>query len=161
MPTASLPPPRQLRRVHQHRVLVVIDEPCPSPSLCAGVREHAAREPIEVMIIAPAHDSAATQWYVDEDAARADATQRLRSCVSCLADNGIRAKGRVADPDPVSAIADALQDFPADEILIVTAQRPSTWLHKSVIERARSSFEQPIKHLVVPPTAPLPARGRS
>ena len=152
MTTASLTPFRQLRRAHRHRVLVVVDEPCPSPSLCASVREQAAREPIEALVIAPAHGSAATQWYIDDDAARADATQRLRACVSCLASAGIRADGRLADPDPVSAIADALHNFPADEILIVTApQRPSTWLHKGVIDRARRRFPQPIKHLVLPP----------
>ena len=152
MTTASLTPPRQLQRAHRHRVLVVVDEPCTSPSLCASVREQAAREPIEALIIAPAHGSAATQWYIDEDAARADATQRLRGCVSCLSGAGIHAEGRLADPDPVNAITDALHDFPADEILIVTApQRPSTWLHRSVIDRARCTFQQPVKHLVVPP----------
>ncbi len=162
MPTASLTQPRRLRRAHRHRVLVVVDEPCPSRSLCASVREQAAREPIEALIIAPAHGSAATQWYIDDDAARADATRRLRGCVSCLAGAGIRAEGRLADPDPVSAIADALHDFPAEEILIVTApQRPSTWLHKSVIDRARRTFPQPVKHLVVAPaTGGSPSPGR-
>ena len=160
MTTASLIPPRQLQRAHRHRVLVVVDEPCPSPSLCASVRAQAAREPIEALIIAPAHGSAATQWYIDDDAARADATHRLRGCVSCLAGAGIQAEGRLADPDPVNAIADALHDFPADEILIVTRpQRPSIWLHKSVIDRARGSFPQPVKHLVVPPTTDGSASG--
>ncbi len=154
MTTASLTPRRRLRNAHRHRVLVVVDEPCPSPTLCASVREQAAREPIEALVIAPSHGSVATQWYTDDDAARADATHRLRSCVSCLAGAGIRAEGRLADPDPVSAIADALHDFPAEEILIVTApQRPSTWLNTSVIDRARRRFQQPVKHLVVPPTA--------
>ena len=153
MTTASLTPPRRLRRAHRHRVLVVVDEPCSSPTLCASVREQAARKPIEALIIAPAHGSAATQWYIDDDAARADATQRLRVCVSCLAGAGIRGEGRLADPDPISAIADALHDFPADEILIVTApQRPSTWLHQNVIDRARRSFQQPIEHIVMPKT---------
>lgn len=151
--TASLTQRRRLRRVHPHRVLVVVDEPCPSPGLCASLRELAPREPIEALILAPAHGSAATQWYIDEDAARADATQRLRGCISCLARAGIPAEGRLADPDPISAIADALHDFPAREILMVTApQRPSTWLHRSVIDRARRSFRQPVTHLVVPPT---------
>ena len=115
------------------------------------MRQQSAQEPIDALVIAPAHGSAASQWYVNEDAARADATQRLRGCVTCLADAGIPAESRLADPDPVLAIADALHDFPADEILIVTApQRPSTWLRKSVIDRARRRFQQPVKHLVVP-----------
>jgi hypothetical protein len=151
MRTASLMRSHRFERAHLHRVLFVVDEPCPSPNLCASVRQQSAQEPIAALVIAPAHGSAASQWYVDEDAARADATRRLRGCVACLADAGIPAEGRLADPDPVLAIADALHDFPADEILIVTApQRPSTWLRKSVIDRAQRRFQQPVKHLVVP-----------
>jgi hypothetical protein len=133
------------------RVLVVVNQPCTAPELCASVRGYVGADRVDALVIAPAHGSPDTQWYVDEDAARADATHRLRACVACLADDGIRADGRLSDPDPVQAIADALYEFPADEILIVTApQRPSNWLHKSVIDRARRRFEQPIAHVVMP-----------
>ena len=134
-------------------VLVVVDEPCTSPELCASVRSNAGSSSTDALVIAPTHDSAATRWYVDEDAARADATHRLRACVACLKDDGIRAEGRLGDPDPVQAIKDALKVFAADEIQIITApQRPSTWLHDNVIDRARRSFEQPLKHVVMPTT---------
>jgi hypothetical protein len=155
MRTATRERPHQLRPATGHRVLVVIDEPCPSQSLCATLRRRAAREPIEALVIAPGRGSTATQWYVDEDAARADAGKRLRGCISCLAADGIRVKGQLADPDPVNAIADALHDFPADEILLVTApQRPSTWLRPNVIDRVRRGFYQPVEHIVVSPTTP-------
>jgi hypothetical protein len=151
-------PPSQKSPAACHRVLLVADEACTSSDLCAGVRDHVGNGPIEALVIAPAHGSAATRWYVDEEAARADATQRLRASVACLARGDISADGRLADPDPVRAIADALDDFPADEILIITApQRPSTWLHQNVIDRARRSFQQPIEHLVIPAT---PVRRR-
>lgn len=139
---------RERRTAH---VLVVIDEPCRSSELCAAIRRRAARARIEALVIAPAHGSAHMQWYVDEDAARAEAARRLRECVACLAADGIRAEGRLADPDPVQAVADALDGYRADEILLVTApQRPSTWLRPSVIDRVRESFSQPVEHLVVP-----------
>jgi hypothetical protein len=150
---ATQPAPLESSRTSRHRVLVVVDEACTSPDLCAGVRDYAGRGPIEALVIAPAHGSTATQWYVDEEAARADATRRLRASVACLTRGGIRADGRLADPDPAQAIADALHDFPADEILIISApQRSSSWLHQNVIDRARRSFEQPIEHLVIPAT---------
>jgi hypothetical protein len=150
---ATQPAPSQSGRTTRHRVLVVVDEACTSPDFCAGVREYTGNGPIEALVIAPAHGSAATQWYVDEDAARADATRRLRASVACLARGDILANGRLADPDPVQAITDALNDFPADEILIITApQRPSTWLHQNAVDRARRSFQQPIEHLVIPAT---------
>ena len=65
---------------------------------------------------------------------------------------GIDAEGALGDPDPVGAIADALQDFDADEILLVTApQRPSSWLRPNVVDRARRTFAVPIHHSVVRP----------
>src|SRR5580765_3490766 len=136
----------------RRRVLVVVDQPCTAPELCASVREHVVTDRVDVLVIAPAHGSPDTQWYVDEDAARADATHRLRACVACLAGDGIRASGQLSDPDPVQAIADALYEFPAGEILIVTApQRPSNWLHQNIIDRARHRYEQPISHVFMPP----------
>jgi GABA permease len=133
------------------RVLIVIDEPCTSPELCVSVRTYADNRPLEALVIAPAHESTATQWYVDEDAARADATHRLRGCLACLARDGIRVQGQLADPDPVQAIGDALHEFLADEVLIVTPQqRPSRWLRQNVIDRARQTFRQPITHVVMP-----------
>jgi hypothetical protein len=139
--------------VAHRRILVVVDTACTAPDLCASVRAYTGNSSIEALVIAPAHGSAATQWYVDEDAARADATHRVRACIACLAQDGIRARIQLADPDPVQAIADALHGFPADEILIVTAsQRPSTWLHANVVDRARRRFQQPIEHLAMPAT---------
>ena len=111
METATRKRSRKLRGARRHRVLVVIDEACPSHELCAAIRRSAARAPLEALVIAPAHGSSATQWYVDEDAARADATHRLRGCVACLTGNGIRTQAHLADPDPVLAISDALHDF--------------------------------------------------
>ena len=148
--TAEGKQPSSASREESRHVLVVVDEPCISPELCASVRSSAGSGPVDALVIAPAHGSAATQWYVDEDAARADATRRLRASVSCLGGDGIRAEGQLGDPDPVQAITDALHVFPADEILLITApQRPSTWLHQNAIDRARRSFEQPIEHVVM------------
>src|SRR5512142_3573716 len=102
------------------RVLIVIDEPCTSPELCASLRTYADNRPLDALVIAPAHESAATQWYVDDDAARAEATYRLRGCIACLGRDGIRADGQLVDRDPVRASADALPEFRADEMLFVT-----------------------------------------
>ena len=133
-------------------MLVVVDHPCTAPDLCAGVRGYVGADRIEALVIAPAHGSPETQWYVDEDAARADAAHRLRACVACLARDGLRASGQLSDPDPVQAIADALHEFPADEILLISApQRPSSWLRQNVVDRVRRSFAQPVNHVVMPP----------
>lgn len=152
--TALLTPTRRSKArntTSRRRMLVVVDQPCTAPELCASVRAYVGADRVDALVIAPAHGAPDTQWYVDEDAARADATHRLRACVACLGGDGIRASGQLSDPDPVQAIADALHEFAADEILIVTApQRPSTWVHQNVIDRARRRFEQPITHVAMP-----------
>ena len=151
-PTQNGPRSTPSSSTSRRRVLVVVDSPYTSPELCASVRTATHGDPIEALVIAPAHGSAETQWYVDEDAARADATHRLRACLACLDSDGIRASGLLGDPDPVNAIGDALHDFAADEILLITApQRPSTWLRTSVIDRVRRRFHQPIEHIIVSP----------
>ena len=137
----------------RRRLLVVVDQPCTAPELCASVRGYVGADRVDALVIAPARGSPDTQWYLDDDAARADATHRLRACVACLAGAGIRASGHLSDPDPVQAIADALHEFPVNEILVVTApQRPSSWLSQNMIGRARRRFEQPIAHVVTPTT---------
>jgi hypothetical protein len=154
--TAIAPEPTETTTstISRRRVLVVVDHPCTAPELCARVRAHAGGDPIEALVIAPAHGGPETQWYVDEDAARADATHGLRACVACLARDGIRASGQLSDPDPVQAITDALHEFPADEILLIsTRQRPSSWLRQNVIDRARHTFRQPVEHVVMPATS--------
>lgn len=144
---ASLP-------VEPLRILVAVDDACTPSSLCRSVRAHMGDAPLEVFVISPAH-GVETQWYVDQDAALAAATRRLRACISCLRRRGIRTEGELGDRDPVQAIGDALATFPADEILIVTGpQRPSPWLHRTLVDRVRHVFAQPVAHVVVPDLEP-------
>jgi hypothetical protein len=139
------------RRAGSLHVLVVVDDACTTPELCATVRGFAGDIPIEAHVIAPAHGTPSTQWYVDEDAARAEARHRLRTCLTCLARDGMRVSGELSDPDPIQGIAETLREFPADEILLVTApQRPSRWLRENVIDRAHHVFRQPITHIEMP-----------
>lgn len=138
-------------------VLVIVDDTCTAPAVCGSVRTFAADDPLEALVISPAHGAAGAQWYVDEDAARAEATHRLRTCLSCLSQDGIHVSGCLGDADPVQAITDALQTFDADEILLITARdRPSRWLRPSVLERVRRTFSQPVRHVAMPPEDVLP-----
>ena len=133
------------------RVLVVVDDACTAPELCASVRGIAAGRPIEAVVVAPARGATIAEWYVDEDAARAEATHRLRTCLTCLARDGNHVRGFLGDPEPVRAVGDALHTFDADEIVLVTAPRgPSRWLLPSVVERIRMTFERPVRHVTMP-----------
>jgi hypothetical protein len=55
---------------------------------------------------------------------------------------GVHAEGRVGDPDPLLAIADALTTFPADEILIVGDAQAVPRVEKLAL-RARTRFSLP------------------
>ena len=139
------------RSAEARRVLVVSNDACTAPELCTGARGQAHGRQTEALVIAPARGEASSRWYVDEDAARASAAHRLRTCIACLSRDGIRVTGEVGDPDPVQAIADALYTFPADEILLVSAPlRPSRWLRRNDIDRARRAFPRQITHVEMP-----------
>jgi hypothetical protein len=72
-----------------------------------------------VLVVAPALNSWLRRWASDDDRARCLAAGRVRAYLEQFELRGVHAEGRVGDPDPLLAIADALTTFPADEILIV------------------------------------------
>ena len=130
-------------------MLIVANETC-GPALCEAVKEHAAGVAPDVLVIAPALTRGRLQyWANDFGAAEAEAEERLRYALACLSDRGLQAQGRLGDPNPVQAIADALHEFPADEIIIAThPEERSNWLEKHVVDRART-FGLPTTHVVV------------
>ena len=131
------------------RVLVVANETVDGDVLHETVRARAGDD-AEVVVVAPVLNSRLRHWTSDEDAARAAATARLRHCLERLRQAGLNASGVVGDADPLLAMSDVLQLFPADEIVIAThPERRSHWLARGVVHRARMQFELPVLHIVV------------
>jgi len=96
----------------------------------------------EVLVVAPAVNSRLRHWLSDEDGARRRAAARAAAFVERLGRGGIHAEGRVGDPDPLLAIADALPTFPADEIVIAAdAERAD-----DLLARAHDRFALPVSH---------------
>lgn len=76
--------------------------------------------------------------------------QLSESLAEIRASPAVRGEGLVGDADPILAIDDALYDFPADEILIVThPEGRARWMEDDLFERASQRFRQPIRHFVV------------
>ena len=98
----------------------------------------------EVLVVAPALNSRLRHWLSDEDAARRRAGRLAAALVQRMDAHGVRAEGRVGDPDPLLAIADALTTFPADEIVIAAESGPSTRLADDLVVRARDRFSIPV-----------------
>jgi GABA permease len=137
------------RRASGSRILVVANETVEGDVLHETVRARAG-DRAEVLVVAPALNSRLHHWTSDEDVARAVAAARVRHCLERLRRAGLRVSGLVGDADPLLAIADALQLFAADEIVIAThPERRSHWLARGVVDRARARFGLPVLHIVV------------
>jgi hypothetical protein len=132
------------------RILYVAHRACGNPALCAEVRAHAAAA-TEVLVVAPVLSSPLHRWTSDEAEDRELAEARLAESLGCLRSSGLRVRGVLGDADPVRAIADALVEFPAEEIVICLEEpeRPH-WLRKGIVERAGDRFGVPVTEIDVP-----------
>jgi hypothetical protein len=67
----------------------------------------------------------------------------------------------IGDPDPYTAVMNALELFRVDDLVISTLPgERSGWLRSHLLERVRSSTKVPVEHVVVDPNAnatPAPA----
>jgi hypothetical protein len=89
-------------------------------------------------------------WTSDSDEAidRAQAVQE--ETVERMSEEGVDAAGDTGESDPVLAIHDALQTFPADEIVLFThPDGRRNWLEEGVVEEASERFEAPVRHVLV------------
>jgi GABA permease len=89
------------------------------------------------------------EWLTsDEDAARADAAQRADQAAKAIPSSNVEAT--TGDVDPLQAIEDALREFHADEIVVVTRpEDDASWLESGSGEEAEERFPVPVTHLVV------------
>jgi hypothetical protein len=81
------------------------------------------------------------------------AVQRARTRLKLVLDRlhvrGLYAAGMIGDPDPFTAITNALQNFRVDDIVISTfAETRSGWLRSDLIERVRRASGKPVDHVV-------------
>ena len=77
------------------------------------------------------------------------ARTRLKLVVDRLRVRGLYASGMVGDPDPFTAITNALQYFRVDDIVVSTfAETKSGWLRSDLIERVRRASGKPVEHVV-------------
>jgi hypothetical protein len=132
------------------RVLVVATAPVDESVLRGEIQAHAGPE-ADVRIVAPASDLSPLQWLAtDEDEAREEAAAIAMSAEKAVDAEARAVETEVGDPDPVQAIEDALRQFPAEEVIVVT--RPgdeATWLEKDSAEEAQERFGVAVTHLVV------------
>jgi hypothetical protein len=101
------------------KLLVLTSEPITAEQLREAVPAETEPREAEVMVIAPAlQESGIRFWMSDSDDAIARAQAVRRETVQRLGDEGVAASGDTGESDPLMAIQDALQSFPADRIVL-------------------------------------------
>jgi len=70
--------------------------------------------------------------------------------IALLREAGIEADGEVMDPDPYSAVMDAVGEQDYDEIVISThPETRSGWLRQGLVDRVERATRRPVEHVVV------------
>lgn len=131
------------------KVLVLVSEPASGEVLKAAIGRDRA-ESAEVLVVAPALNSRLRFWMSDPDPAieRAEAVQE--ETVERMDEEGVDAAGDTGESDPLLAIQDALQTFPADEIVMFTHPNGErNWLEEGIVDEAKERFDVPVSHLIV------------
>jgi hypothetical protein len=90
---------------------------------------------------------------VPQEGGDGQATRRARTRLHLVLDRlrsaGLFAAGIIGDPDPYTAVMNALQYFRVDDIVISTfAETKSGWLRADLIERVRSTTGKPVEHVI-------------
>jgi hypothetical protein len=134
------------------RLLIVAGRPVEEPRAIAEIAAAAMPErgrEAEVMVLAPARIGFLDRWASDVEGARRQAQQSLVITVASLAKAGVSAEARVGDEDLVQAVEDAIQIFPATEVILVTGdddEDPGAATAAAELEdRLRAGF----RHLVL------------
>ncbi|HEU5212545.1 MAG TPA: hypothetical protein VFU10_07220 [Gaiellaceae bacterium] len=104
----------------------------------------------EVRIVAPATMVSKLDWLTNaEDDARREAAQAADRTADALAGTANVTIDRTSQqPDPAGSIADALRNFDADEIVVVTSpDEQTTWLEDETVRAAMDSTGLPVRQI--------------
>ncbi|MEP7335249.1 MAG: hypothetical protein ABI717_05650 [Actinomycetota bacterium] len=130
------------------RLLLVVDEAvADAEPLPADVCER-LKQFDEIRVVAPALNSRLSSWATDTDGAVAEAETRLRHVLRQLSDAGLVAHGEVGDEDPAQAVADVLQAYPADQIVLVHhSEGFERYKEHDQLRRIRAHYAGPVDSL--------------
>jgi hypothetical protein len=131
------------------KILVVANETVTGQALIDAVKRRADGSPVAVHVICP-QNQPKHGYVIYDDTIRGAAENRLAMTLAQLREVGIEATGDVEDPDPYSAIMDAVGERDYDEIVISThPDTRSGWLRQDLITRVAQATRRPVEHVVV------------
>jgi uncharacterized protein YciI len=131
------------------QILIVANETVAGQPLIDAVKRRAEGEEVRVHVICP-QNQPRHGYVIYEDHVRDAAENRLQMTLALLHEVGMEADGAVVDPDPYSAVMDALGDQEYDEIIVSThPETRSGWLRQGLVDRLRRATRRPVEHVVV------------
>lgn len=130
----------------ERRLLVVANDDLGGDAL---LRRISGAGDVEVDILAPVLTSPIHSACSDVDRETGEARDRLRRSLAWAHEHGIVARGTVGDPDPMTAIEDALRDYGADEVIVVThPDERETRQERHELSHLRRDLDVPITRVV-------------
>ena len=130
------------------KILVVTTEP-PDERVRARLRQEIP-EGAEVRIVAPATAVSALDWLTNaEDDARAEASRAAEQTAEAIEDEARVEVDRTSqNTDAAENVRDALRQFPADEIVVVSNGADGAgWLEEEAVREALAAPGVPVRRL--------------
>jgi hypothetical protein len=128
-------------RAEATQTLVVANRTAAGDPLFAELKRRAADGPHRFTVIVPQDGG--------EGHHAAEARARLATLLDRLHEADIPATGGIGDPDPFTAVMNALQFYRVDEIVISTLPKMrSRWLRSDLVERVKRATACPVEHVV-------------
>jgi hypothetical protein len=106
-----------------------------------------------VLVVAPATNVSPLQWLAnDEDAARGEARSAAEAAAAAVDTPSVAIDRTSHDTDAAQAVVDALRNFDADEIVVVTKpDEQATWLEDDAVNVALAESGVPVRRVTLPP----------
>jgi hypothetical protein len=129
-------------RAEVTHTLVVANQTAEGEPLVTTLKQRAADGRHRFTVIVPQEGGEGR--HADEARARLDAQLETMHAAD------IPATGGIGDPDPYTAVVNALQFYRVDEIVISTLPKMrSRWLRSDLVERVKRATAAPVDHVVV------------
>ena len=120
--------------------LVMANQTAASPELLQRLKALASEGPHRFIVVVPQDHGLG--HAVDE------ARARLRALLDSLHEEGIVAAGMIGDPDPYTAIMNAVDYFYISEIVISTLPEASSkWVADKLVDRVQNASGKPVDHI--------------
>ncbi|WP_066902729.1 amino acid permease [Millisia brevis] len=136
------------------RVLVMANQSMQADELLDRLREIDPDSSGEYFVCVPAnpidtgqadYKGAVYIWEATNEAAQ----KRLDDMLAIMRGGGLSAEGALGDYRPLRAMAEAVETFHPDQLVIVTLPaEESVWLRFEMVDRAREQYDIPVTHVV-------------